>query len=491
MHHTTSATEHRGKPRARLMLGMLSLGMMLPASALAVEVELGPTDDVSALTSSMQPGDVYTFTGGLYELETGPTWRGVGTESEPIILKAKEGDTPVIQITSGGAVATLEDAAYITIEGIVFTGNDQWNVEDSGANWYGLRVNNSSNITIENCEIRQTVRQGILATGDGAGLVVRRTHIHDILRDDAIYAGCGNGTCAQSAGLIENNWLHDFQGSNADGIEIGPNSFGFEIYDNVIYNSADGGIATKATNFGDPNIVEANVVWATTNEGIDIDGGAIVRNNIVFNTQGYGITSGPDDVASAGAIVISHNTIVGTASAGILVDRWAGADGMVLANNAVTNVTGIAMDLEVDEFNFLAGNVATGLVVGATEGFEGGGGLGDYVDPEEWNFWPSGDSNLIGSADVSADSYVPSLDFNGLPRPGDAPDVGALERDGSTNPGWQIREGFKEDSDPATVGGSETVNSGCGCSDEPDSGAQATPTAALIGLMFWFRRRRY
>ena len=56
-----------------------------------------------------------------------------------------------------------------------------------------------------------------------------------------------------------------------------------------------------------------------------------------------------------------------------------------------------------------------------------GGGYADFVDTENWDFYPNGDSDLVNSGDPSSEAWVPETDFNGVPRDGDAPDVGAYE----------------------------------------------------------------
>lgn len=479
-------------PAPWAVAGALALAA-LPASAWAVEVELKPGDNVAQLTASMQAVDVFTFSGGLYALDAGITWRGLGTETAPIVLRAKSGEVPVLQLSAGSTIISIEGSTYLEIEGLVFSGDDTWDVEDGGAYWHGVRVYDSSFVTFEGCEIRNIPRYALVVTGSegggGHGIVVRRCHIHDVLYDDGMYFGCGNGSCAYTEGIVENNWVHDLLGSQADGIEIGPGSSGFEILDNVVYNSQDGGIATSTTNFGEANVVEGNAVWSVVNEGLYVGGGAIVRNNVIFNSQGYGLRSEPSDTASAGAVVISHNTIVRTGRAGIYLRNWSGAEGMVLANNAVTNVTGIALDISVDEAVHVVGNVVTGLVTGAAAGFTGGGGLDDYADAEEWDYWPSEGSHLVGTADTASESWVPPLDFNGMPRPGDDPDVGALERSGPTNPGWQIREGFKEPTEDIAGADPEDVTTGCGCS-QPSSDPTPALALGLWAVALGRRRRR-
>ena len=97
---------------------------MSASTAMAAEVELGPGSDVRTLTAALQPGDVYIFEDGVYELADRMVWNGVGTEAQPIVLRAAKGAAPVFRLASGGEVAAIEDAAFITVEGLTFEGTD-------------------------------------------------------------------------------------------------------------------------------------------------------------------------------------------------------------------------------------------------------------------------------------------------------------------------------------------------------------------------------
>ena len=90
---------------------------MLPISSLsllaeAASVTVSPGDDLTALTSSLQPGDVVMFEPGIYPLTATVYWSGVGTEDAPITLRARnEGDEVVLQTSGGGYVAEVIDSA--------------------------------------------------------------------------------------------------------------------------------------------------------------------------------------------------------------------------------------------------------------------------------------------------------------------------------------------------------------------------------------------
>ena len=127
-----------------------------------------------------------------------------------------------------------------------------------------------------------------------------------------------------------------------------------------------------------------------------------------------------------------------------------------------------------------------GTSIGLADGYVAGGGFDDFVDPEGWDLYPTGDSHLKDAADPSGDTWVPELDFKGAPRQGNAPDVGAYEYVGEGNPGWAIREAFKETGYSAGAG--EEVGGGC-CGDKGKSEAGLL-LLPMLGLGALRRRRR-
>ena len=92
---------------------------------------------------------------------------------------------------------------------------------------------------------------------------------------------------------------------------------------------------------------------------------------------------------------------------------------------------------------------------------------------------------LLNTADPSGEHYIPEIDFNGVPRDGAAPEIGAYEWDGANNPGWQIREGFKTYDLDSNVS-EEVVSEGCCANnDSPEKALVLLPI-----LLLAHRRRR-
>ena len=78
---------------------------LLVASSLLAQptsgAEIGPADDIESAVAALNPGDELILQGGTYAI----TWRfsiGVqGTAAQPILIRAKTGETPVTEFLKG------------------------------------------------------------------------------------------------------------------------------------------------------------------------------------------------------------------------------------------------------------------------------------------------------------------------------------------------------------------------------------------------------
>lgn len=462
-----------------------------PVSAAGVTVR--PGDDINTLTSSLAPGSEVIFAGGTYELTDSLSWTGLGTAAAPIVLRAADGETPVLRYTGEWRIAAISESTFVTLRGLTFEGGEAW----EEGNYSGLQIESSSDITVEDCTFRSLPSTAVYVYGAAANITLQRLHIYDVLNGAGIYAGCGDVSCWMQDSLIANNWIHDIGvgSDDDDGISLEHGDFNITVRDNVIYNTSRAGIVSRSTEYSAANVLTGNVVWNAFQYGIRTDGAATVQNNLVFLVTGKGIYSRNGDRDTLENAVISHNTIADTTDYGLDIEDWGGRTGMVLANNLVINPTGYGLDLhdagDADATNYLSHNVISGLVSYDPElgdvwpdGVMPGYGYADVGDASTWNFYPTRESAALNTGDPSATAHVPGTDFNGAPREGDAPDVGAYERDGDTNPGWLIQEGFKQsgfsEAPPKVQGG---------CCEEEGKGGEAA-ALLLVGLGLARRRRR-
>lgn len=474
--------------------------LLFALAAHAGTVSLAPGDDIIAKTQGLGAGDEVIFIGGVYEIDSTISWEGLGTAEAPITIYGRQDDDEVIiRMIGAGTVAEVRNSTFLTVRNLSFEGGPGW--EEGG--YGGVRVVDSSDVTLEGNTVRFVQYTGIDIDGNGANLDIVGNHVHDTIDGSGIYAGCGDASCWIQDSVVAGNQLHDLGGDYVTGIRMENGCQNIEIRDNVVYRvgtlEGGDGIVTGTTEFGLPNLIVGNIVWQTTDDGIWVEGPARVQNNIVFGVGDNGIGSRNNDRDGLTDVVISFNTVADTGSDGVRLEDWYQRDGMVFANNLVSNPIGYGFDYESEweegesTTNFISANHVTGLV----EGFDPllfpgwvvpGGGMADFVDAGNWDFYPAQRSAVVNAADASGEAWVPTIDFNGVPRQGDAPDVGAYEWVSGNNPGWTIQEGFKELG--YTADGSSDVPSGC-CKGKE---AEDEPSEALfllpLGLGWMLRRRR-
>jgi hypothetical protein len=407
--------------RLRLLLAFL-IALAAQDSWGAV-TEIYPGESFKAAVESLGPGDTLIVHEGTYS-ESGSRIRinAGGTESQPIVVKGADGEArPLITRPAGSTpqnTINIEGASWVTIRHLEITGNGD------GINMTG----GPHHIFIEDNEIHD-IDVGVNFRSSMHSIFVRRNHIYNTSGTaEGMYVGCNNAACVVSNSIIEQNWIHDTQGSQGDGIEIKYGSYGNIIRDNVIHDCQYPCIlayGVEDDNVGSPNIIEGNVVW-NCGQGIDVIADAEVRNNIIIDTLE---TQSHAQVPIMRNVVLANNTVIGTMQLG----GWgSGSDpsSFVVANNVV--------------YGGSISNQPSGAIFSGNLAY-GAGTTGIFVDPVNRDFWPAAASPLLGAADAT---YAPSLDFNGTPRVGPF-DVGAYETEGLlSNPGWPIQEGFKSTGDP-------------------------------------------
>lgn len=398
--------------------------------------EIGPTDDLEAAVAALSPGDELVLRGGLYFFDGNVTFKANGTAEQPIVIRAKKGEQPIIkQATTSHNVVEINGSSYLIISGIEFTGGS-----------HGIRLMNSDFITIEDCEIQETGDVAISANSGGTyeGLKILRNHIHHTNgTGEGMYLGCNYDGCRVINSLIEGNYIHHTNRATVeqgDGIEIKEGSYGNVIRDNVIHDTLYPGIILYSTlGNGPPNIVEGNILWNVSDNTIQIAADAVLRNNIVLGNVSFQ----SHQSGSPSNIVFVHNTVINDGS-GVEVRNVSGP--VLIANNAVfaqnQAIRLISGDLSQVQ---LFGNVGAGGLSGGSSGYSDGNGIsidmvaGNYVGAPPIDPFPAPGSALI---DAGKAAYITTIDFNGNPRSG-SPDVGAYTFDGDGNPGWTITPGFK------------------------------------------------
>jgi len=416
--------------KAALLLSLALCG------ANAAAVDITPSGDLRAAIAALKPGDELVLGGGTYTMSSRFGVTVVGTQAQPITIRAKTGEKPHIHMnTNAQNIIEVQNSRYVTFRGIEFTGGS-----------HGIRLMSSSFVTIENCEVHETGDVAISANSGGTyeGLRILRNHIHHTHgTGEGMYLGCNNDGCRIANSLIEGNYIHNTDSADVeqgDGIEIKEGSYGNTVRDNVIHDTNFPGIITYSTvGNGPPNVLEGNVIWNSHDNAIQSAADVIMRNNIVLGV----VALQAHQAGSPGNVQILNNTIIND-SAGIQVRNVVGS--VLIANNAVYSQNSNAIQLISGSLNLVtvAGNVGHGGLSGGNTGYTEGKGIGvDFVNGHYGippiDLFPKTGSALIGTASAA---NMPALDFNGNSRTG-TNDVGAYRYSSSGNPGWVIGPGFK------------------------------------------------
>lgn len=438
-----------------LLAALVALAALpCPSSARTITIQpavSGSSEEFETVANTLQPGDTLVLRGGTYSQTARRAVTVNGTAQAPVVIRSAPGESalltrPLNNMDTQNNIE-LVNCNHLVLHGLRFEGGS-----------IGVRFIGGDHITVEHCEVFGTGNNAMaMNNASSTGLVIRNNELHHTglstsgtTEGEGIYVGCNNATCSITNSLFENNYIHHLRATSDggnDGIEIKVGSYGNVVRNNVIHDTTIGkrypGIFVYGG--GTPaNLVEGNVIW-NAGEAIQVVSDAVIRNNLILNSD-VGITAAPHvQVAQMRNVSIVNNTIYGH-DTGVYV-RWTNAANMILANNAIYCPSGTAVNASGISTSTIEANYVEGLLSGATVGgaaFVAGGSAADaFLDPRGFDFWPTSTSVLRGRA---APATAPPLDFNGTART--APyDVGAYEREGlSANPGWRVGPGFKSGS---------------------------------------------
>ncbi len=414
------------------------------ASRLAAAVtEIGPGDDLQAAVDALQAGDHLVLQGGTYRLSSRFSIQLTATANAPIVIRAKSGQTPVIEYPSASQnTINIESSAYVTLRRLEVTGGS-----------HGIRIRESSFITIEECHIHHTDDVALSANYSGSsyeGLVIRRNHIHDTDHTgEGMYLGCNYNACQMFDSLIEGNYIHHTDGptvTQGDGIEIKEGSYNNIVRDNVIHNTNYPCILTYSTvGNGGPNIIERNLMWGCGDHAIQSAADAVIRNNIILGATADGIRNQPHQTGTPSNLVITHNTVLAPSNSAIRSNNISGS--VVIANNALYAQTGDAIRVSGNTSQLtVVANAGDGGTTGIGGGFDSSGSLAadltaaSYSGQLPQDVYPKDAPRLVSGASMA---YLAGDDFNALDR-GRENDIGAYKWVPGGNPGWLLSASFKQ-----------------------------------------------
>ncbi len=288
---------------------------------------------------------------------------------------------------------------------------------------------------MDRCIIHDTGAAGLTAnSADTTGITITRNEIHHTSgTGEGLYLGANNGLHAMNhvADRLQPRAPHGRPAGRRHRAQAG--SWGNRILGNFVHDTRWPCIIVYGTDGRPVNVIERNVCWNSGDNVMQVQGEALVRNNLLvkgaigFHTH--------DHQGQTCNLVFVHNTIINGGPATDLFS-WHDRPGMVFANNAVYSRSGPALSFPNGSTGVvIAGNVVFGSVVGvaagagatagATADATGGAGIGfvlgrglsDFI-AAAWtggarDVQPAPGSALRGAADAR---FAATDDLTGEPR---------------------------------------------------------------------------
>jgi hypothetical protein len=437
-------------------LRSFAFALLVSTAAHAATIEVHPGDDFRGAMQGLGPGDTLIMHGGTYSLSGYFELDLAGTASRPITIRAAAGEQPLIHYDGDGQnIVNIVAARFLVLDGIEFSGGSR-----------GIRLIDTSDFTMRNCHVHDTAANAISANDVGNDYA-RLAFVHNEIDHaggtaEGFYLGCNDDGCRVHDSIVANNYIHDLDGadvSQGDGIEIKAGSYANVVRDNVIHDTAYPGITLYHTNGnGAPNIIERNLVWNSGDNGIQVTGDAIVRNNIVLSAAAAGIGVHASQGGDVGNLVIVNNTVLKESGDAVHLSDVAGD--VLVANNAFYAANGNAVFANgaTDRVTLVA-NVGVGSLSGVSGGFDAGGDIAADFSNANYSGAPPQDlvpraGRLVDAADAAT---LAADDFDVVSRL-PALDVGAYRNDPAGNESWPLQAGFKQLGDALFANGFDAAH---------------------------------
>lgn len=365
-------------------------------------------DALAKAVAALQPGDQLLIAAGVYSIERALEITVCGRSDAPIWIVAEEGAQVVLtrpdakqNVLNIGQKTLVH---HLCLRGVEITGGS-----------HGLRLGHCSDVWIDRCHIHHTGAVCLSAnSSDAQRLFLTRNHIHHGGgHGEGMYLGANYGEYILSQSVIALNHIHDCQGEQGDGIELKQGSWGNLIAENDIHDTQYPCITVYGTAGKPVNVIERNLCRRSADSAMQVQGEAIVRNNVLIGGKGSGFASTDHQGKSLNLQVI-HNTIINSGDA-FKGSSWNARDGMILANNVLYSRDKSAMNFPQGRDGVtIAGNVILGDAT--KQGTTPGRGLEDFVslswDGEKYDATP------VNSApfDHAEAKYLLDTDFRGATR---------------------------------------------------------------------------
>ena len=373
--------------------------------------------DLRIALQSLTAGQRFELDSGTYSISSRLSLHLAGTQLAPIWITAKPGANAVITRPNASQnVMNLDSASYVSIEGLEFTGGST-----------GIKMYDCSFVRIDSCEVHHTGGPGMAAnSADTDHLVLTRNHIHDTSgAGEGMYLGANNSVHVMRDSIVAMNHIHDCGGHQGDGIEVKQGSFGNLIAYNLVHDTNYPCIIAYGTDGNARNVIEGNICYRSNEAVMQVQGEAIVRNNLLIDGDGGFLST--DHQGQTRDLTVVHNTVV-SGGPGAYLSRWNARANMVFANNVVYSSDSNSIRFANGSSGVtVSGNVVLGSVSGASTGFLTGNGLSDFVDLS----WDGTRRNAVPTVEriyLAGDSaHKVSEDLFGTPRVRAVPAAGCLD----------------------------------------------------------------
>ncbi len=387
-----------------------------PSETVHVYYDSGETPAVNGATLksavlALTAGQRLVVHEGTYYIGSyfGPTLNG--SYGAPIVIERSGADT--VEVSSDVSHNILELwGSYVIIRGFTFTGGSM-----------GIRLHACDHVWMDECHIHHTDEAALTANQDDTHHIYITNNEIDHIGGSAegMYLGANWAAVIMHSSFIIGNHVHDTYGTQGDGIELKQGSWGNLIADNLVHDCNYPCIIVYGTGGMPQNVVERNICYNSGDNVLQVQGEAIVRNNLLINGGAHGIHS-HDHQGSTTNLQVVNNTII-TPGTAAHFSSWSGRENMVFANNACYSQSGVAISFPGGSAGVtVTGNVFLGSAGGLTGGYVVGNSLeADFVDVSydatRRNARPTEMSALVGVADPA---YMPANDITGAARTGGA-----------------------------------------------------------------------
>lgn len=296
--------------------------------------------------------------------------------------------------------------SFLCLQGLEITGGS-----------HGVRLGKCQQLWLDRCHIHHTGEVCLSAnSANTQHLYLTRNHIHHGGgHAEGMYLGGNQASFIMSQSIIALNHVHDCRGQQGDGIEVKQGSWGNWIAENHVHDTQYPCIIVYGTGGKPVNIIERNLCYRSEDSVMQVQGEAIVRNNVLISGGNGGLRS-TDHQGKTRDLQVVHNTIIniGHAFAG---SSWNQREGLVLANNVLYSRDANALHYPQGSVGVKStGNVILGA--GSREGCVVGRGMQDFRNLS-WDATARDATPVSGPTLEHADpAFLIETDFQGQTRAG-------------------------------------------------------------------------